>query len=186
MGFCSLKRSANSSSGRSIQAQHSTQSGHVVNGVIYRRRARKFLRAAVMGLLPEALSPPRTKTPIVPNDGDVAPNDEVSFAPRDCQLHHHVSVYDLWYRAAFVPSTKTSRRPAFYQQAAGPVPAATCPPRECQLDHAVPLQSLYQTAPSVPRAKTSIRPLPSEVAAGDEVRDPPREVQLDHEPVHVF
>jgi len=27
----------------------------VVNGVIYRRRAHKFLRAAVMGLLPEAV-----------------------------------------------------------------------------------------------------------------------------------
>ena len=34
------------------------------------------------------LSPPRAKTPIVPDDGDVAPNDEVSFAPRDCRLDY--------------------------------------------------------------------------------------------------
>ena len=65
------------------------------------------------------------------------------------------------------------------------MPEAICPPRECQLDHAVPLQSLYQAAPSVPRAMTSNTPL-VEIAAGDEVSDPPREIQPDHEPVHVL
>src|ERR1035437_7844564 len=83
--------------------------------------------------------------------------------------------------APSVPRTKTSRRPAFYGQAAGPVPAAICPPREVQLDHAAPFQSLCHRAPSVPRAETSIRPLPGEVAAGDEVRDPLRDSQLDHD-----
>ena len=74
-----------------------------------------------------------------------------------------------------VPRAKTSTRPAFYELAAGPVPAGICPPAECQLDHAAPFQSLYQTAPSVPRAKTSMLLLPGAVAAvGDEVRDPPR------------
>ena len=38
----------------------------------------------------------------------------------------------------------------------------------------------------MPRTKTSIAPLDGEVAAGDEVRTPPREAQLDHEPLHVF
>jgi hypothetical protein len=38
----------------------------------------------------------------------------------------------------------------------------------------------------VPRTKTSNTPLVGEVAAGDEVRDPPRDIQLDHEEVHVF
>ena len=77
--------------------------------------------------------------------------------------------------------------PAFYEEAAGPVPDASCPPGECQLDHAAPSQALYQTAPSVPRTKTSITPLAGDVAAGDEVSPAPRDFQSDHdEPDHVF
>ena len=41
-------------------------------------------------------------------------------------------------------------------------------------------------APSVPRTKTSITPLVGDVAAGDEVKAPPRLIQPDHEPVEVF
>jgi hypothetical protein len=36
-----------------------------------------------------------------------------------------------------------------------------------------------QMAPSVPRTKTSITPLVGEVAAGDDVRAPPREAHAD-------
>ena len=45
---------------------------------------------------------------------------------------------------------------------------------------------LSQMAPSVPRTKTSIEPLAGDVAAGDEVKAPPRLIQPDHEPVEVF
>jgi hypothetical protein len=46
---------------------------------------------------------------------------------------------------------------------------------------------LPQMAPSLPRTKTSIAPLVGEVAAGEEVRAPPRECQLDHDvPVYVL
>ena len=42
----------------------------------------------------------------------------------------------------------------------------------------------YRSSPRdcccLPRATTSIRPVPGDVAAGDEVRTPPREFQLDH------
>jgi len=63
---------------------------------------------------------------------------------------------------------------------AGPVFDASCPPRECQLDQVAPLFVVVfsQRAPSVPRTKTYITPLLSVVAAGDDVADPPREVQL--------
>ena len=37
-----------------------------------------------------------------------------------------------------------------------------------------------QRAPSLPRAKTSITPLAGDVAAGDEVRIPPRDSHADH------
>ena len=36
-------------------------------------------------------------------------------------------------------------------------------------------------APSGPRTKTSMTPLDGDVAAGDDVRIPPREFQLDHD-----
>ena len=84
------------------------------------------------------LSLPRTKTSIVPAAGDVAAGDDVRTPPRFSQLDHDVPVYDLWYRAPFMPCTKRSRRPAPHEQAAGPVPAGICPPRELQLDQEAP------------------------------------------------
>ena len=48
------------------------------------------------------------------------------------------------------------------------------------------LYGVSHRTPSVPRTKTSNTPLAGDVAAGDEVRDPPRDFQLDQEPVHVF
>jgi hypothetical protein len=61
------------------------------------------------------------------------------------------------------------------------VPDASCPLRECQLDQEVPsfVVVFDQTAPSVPRTKTSQTPLTmlGVVAAGDDVADPPMELQ---------
>ena len=80
-----------------------------------------------------------------------------------------------------MPCARTSRRLPDVQTA-DPVPEAICPPREVQ-----PLQELppfvvvcCQRAPSVPRTKTSVTLLVGEVAAGDEVRDPPSDCQPDH------
>ena len=61
------------------------------------------------------------------------------------------------------------------------------PPTDVQPDQLPLLKEFSQRPLSVPRTKTSIAPLVGEVAAGDEVGDPPREIQLDHDvPVHVF
>ena len=38
----------------------------------------------------------------------------------------------------------------------------------------------------MPRTKTSVTPKAGDVAAGDEVADPPRDCQLDHPPVLVY
>jgi len=66
------------------------------------------------------------------------------------------------------------------------VPEAIWPPREAQLDQEPPpfVVVFCQMAPPVPRAKTSITPALVDVAAGDEVRDPPRDCQPDHVPVY--
>src|SRR5665811_2146226 len=126
------------------------------------------------------LSVPRTKTPITPLARDVAAGDEASSPLRDFQPDHDEPVHVFWYRTPSVPCTKTSRRPAPHEQAAGPVPEATCPPRPIQLDdQELPEYSLYQRAPSVPRTKTSILPYACEVTPGDDARPPPRDL-ADH------
>ena len=83
--------------------------------------------------------------------------------------------------APVVPSTKTARPPEPHEQAAGPVPDGICPPRETQLDHGTPpsVVVLDQMPPSLPRTKTVIPPRFRDVAAGSEVRVPPRKVEFD-------
>ncbi len=83
-----------------------------------------------------APSVPRTKTSNTPLDGEVAAGDDVRCPPIETQLDHDVPVHVFWYRAPFVPSTKTPRRLPD-AAAAGPVPEAICPATEVQ-----PLQEL--------------------------------------------
>ena len=103
-----VSSAANSSSGRSIQAQHSTQSGHVVNGVIYRRRARKFLKSRCYGTSARGRCRRRGQRRRLCQTTAMWLLTMRSASRRGIASCTAVSVYDLWYRAAFVPSTKTS------------------------------------------------------------------------------
>ena len=128
-----------------------------------------------------APSLPRTTTSITPLLGEVAAGDEVSIPLRDCQPDHDVPVYHLCQRAPSVPRTKTSRRLPC-AEAAGDVPDGIVPPMEVHVLHEEPplVVVFSQRALSLPRTTTSITPLLGEVAAGDEVSIPPRDVDADH------
>ena len=77
-----------------------------------------------------------------------------------------------------MPCTKTSRLFVPRASAAGPVPGASCPPIWYQPFQEVPLFVVFsdQRAPLLPRAKTSKYPGARDVAAGDDVTFPPRDV----------
>ena len=126
---------------------------------------------------------PASKTSITPALGEVAAGDEVRDPPRIGYADHDAPLYVFYQRAPPAPVTKTSRRPDPTSR-----PPVLCRKRagrraRSRGSRRLPpfVVVLSQTAPSVPRAKTSITPAPGEVAAGDEVRNPPRDWYADHD-----
>ena len=123
-----------------------------------------------------APSLPRAKTSIRPLPSEVAAGDEVSFPPRFCQLDHDVPIYDLCHRAPSWTLHQKMSDGCLVSTRQGRClrrVARRCRTRRSTYEPPL-VVVLSQMAPSLPRAKTSIRPLPSEVAAGDEVKNPAR------------